>query len=67
VRDRFEDSSWRAFWLTAVEGKAAPEAARALGLTVGAVYTAKSRVLNRLRQEIQQVHGEGGGFPERGA
>jgi RNA polymerase sigma-70 factor (ECF subfamily) len=37
VRGRFEESSWQAFWQTAVEGRSAPEAARDLGMTVGAV------------------------------
>jgi RNA polymerase sigma-70 factor (ECF subfamily) len=62
VRGRFEESSWQAFWQTAVEGKGAGEVARALGMNVGAVYTAKSRVLDRLRREIEEAHGEEGLF-----
>jgi RNA polymerase sigma-70 factor (ECF subfamily) len=58
VRGCFEETSWQAFWQTAVEGKAARETADALGISVGAVYTAKSRVLGRIRQEIQQLLGE---------
>lgn len=54
VRGAFEDSSWQAFWQTAVEGKNAKEVAQTLGMTVGAVYTAKSRVLDRIRKVIQQ-------------
>ena len=57
VRGGFEDSTWQAFWLTAVEGKDPKEAASALGITVGAVYIAKSRVLARLRKKIEQLQG----------
>jgi RNA polymerase sigma-70 factor (ECF subfamily) len=55
VRGDFEDSSWQAFWLTAVEGKSGQEVAAALGLSLGAIYTAKSRVLNRVKREIQEL------------
>jgi RNA polymerase sigma-70 factor (ECF subfamily) len=58
VRSSFEESSWQAFWQTAVEGKSGKQTAEALGLTVGAVYTAKSRVLDRITKEIQQLQGE---------
>jgi RNA polymerase sigma factor (sigma-70 family) len=57
VRGGFEDSTWQAFWLTAVEGKEPKDAASALGITVGAVYIAKSRVLARLRKKIEQLQG----------
>jgi RNA polymerase sigma-70 factor (ECF subfamily) len=60
VRGQFEESSWQAFWRTAVEGQPAGEVAAALGLSVGAVYTAKSRVLDRIRREIREAHGDGG-------
>jgi RNA polymerase sigma-70 factor (ECF subfamily) len=55
VRGEFSDSSWQAFWQTAVEGKGAGETARALGMTVGAVYTAKSRVLDRIRKKSHEL------------
>jgi RNA polymerase sigma-70 factor (ECF subfamily) len=58
VRPGFAESTWQAFWQTAVEGRSAREAAEVLGMTVGAVYTAKSRVLDRVRQEIQQLQDE---------
>jgi RNA polymerase sigma factor (sigma-70 family) len=53
VRGEFHESSWLAFWQTAVEGRGAGEVGRVLGLSVGAVYTAKSRVLSRVKQEIE--------------
>jgi len=55
VKREFEDSTWQAFWQTSVEGKSGVVAASSLGLSVGAVYVAKSRVLARLRAAIKQV------------
>jgi RNA polymerase sigma-70 factor (ECF subfamily) len=56
VRDQFQSGTWQAFWLTAVEGQGAKDAAAQLGVSVGAVYIAKSRVLARLRQLIDDIH-----------
>jgi RNA polymerase sigma-70 factor (ECF subfamily) len=58
IRDSFESSSFEAFWLTAVEGCPAKEVAARLGISVGAVYTAKSRVLDRIREEIERLGDE---------
>jgi RNA polymerase sigma-70 factor (ECF subfamily) len=58
VRPCFQDATWQAFWLTAVEGRRAGDAAEALGMTVAAVYLAKSRVMTRLREQIKQVEGD---------
>jgi RNA polymerase sigma-70 factor (ECF subfamily) len=46
----FEDRTWKAFWLTAVEGQATADVAQALDMRTGAVRVAKARVLRRLRQ-----------------
>jgi RNA polymerase sigma-70 factor (ECF subfamily) len=51
VRVGFEDQTWQAFWRTAVEGQTPAGVAEDLGMTLHAVYKAKSRVLCRLRQE----------------
>jgi RNA polymerase sigma-70 factor (ECF subfamily) len=58
VRDRFAPTTWQAFWRTAVEGKSAAAVAAELGLSVGAVYVARSRVLARLVEHIQQMRTE---------
>lgn len=50
VRSRCEAETWKAFWLTAVEGLSGAEVAAQLGISVGAVYVAKSRVLVRLKE-----------------
>jgi RNA polymerase sigma-70 factor (ECF subfamily) len=52
IQNEFEPGTWRAFWLTTVEGQTPADTARELGLTLGAVYKAKSRVLLRLRREL---------------
>jgi RNA polymerase sigma-70 factor (ECF subfamily) len=58
VQAEFTRSAWRAFWLTGVEGRAAKEVALSLGMTVGTVYQYKSRIMARLRREIEQVEGD---------
>jgi RNA polymerase sigma-70 factor (ECF subfamily) len=50
VRDEFEGRTWEAFWRVTVDGRTASVVAAELGMTPGAVYIAKSRVLKRLRQ-----------------
>lgn len=58
VRPEFQKNSWDAFWLTAVDGVPAQEAARRLNLSPGAIYVHKSRVLARLREEVQRLQNE---------
>ena len=55
VRDEFQPNTWKAFWGAAVEGRPAAEVGGELGMTPGAVYVAKSRVLARLREEVQKM------------
>ena len=55
VRAEFEDRTWQAFRRTAVEGQAPAHVAEDLGMSVQAVYQAKSRVLRRLRQELDEL------------
>ncbi|MEM1099394.1 MAG: sigma-70 family RNA polymerase sigma factor [Planctomycetota bacterium] len=59
IRGDFAETTWRAFWLTAVDGASAQQAADQCGISVGAVYIAKSRVLSRLRERIEQHRGSG--------
>lgn len=58
IRNEFTPATWQAFWLTAVAGMIPKEAASELGLTIGAVYIARSRVLSRLRQRIEELGDE---------
>jgi RNA polymerase sigma factor (sigma-70 family) len=55
VKSEFQDTTWRAFWLTAVEGIGAAEAAQQVGISPGAIYVAKSRVLARLKEEVESM------------
>jgi RNA polymerase sigma factor (sigma-70 family) len=58
VRADFSDLTWQAFWLAAVEGKAAKDVAQTLHTTVGTVYHCKSRVMARIRRKIEAVEGK---------
>jgi len=55
VRATFEDATWQAFWQTSALGKPAREVAVSLGMTVGAVYIAKSRVLSRIKEQVREL------------
>jgi RNA polymerase sigma-70 factor (ECF subfamily) len=54
IRGEFQETTWQAFLLTAIEGKGPKEVAEQLQTSAGSVYVAKSRVLSRLRAEVQQ-------------
>ena len=58
VRGSCQESTWQAFRQTALEGKSGPEVARALGMSVAAVYLAKGRVMARLKELIREVQDE---------
>jgi RNA polymerase sigma-70 factor (ECF subfamily) len=53
MRDEFEDATWKACWEHIVSGRGAAEIGAELGITANAVYVAKSRVLRRLREELE--------------
>jgi RNA polymerase sigma-70 factor (ECF subfamily) len=53
IRPEFKESTFTAFWLTAVEGLPPGDVASELKLSPGAVYIARSRVTARLREVIQ--------------
>lgn len=55
VRLRVQPRTWRAFQLTAMDGKSGAEAAAELDMKVAHVYVAKSEVMKRLQEEIQQM------------
>lgn len=58
IHGEFADTTWVAFWLTMVEGKSCGEVAELQGKRVGAVYTARSRVMLRLKQELENFDWE---------
>jgi RNA polymerase sigma-70 factor, ECF subfamily len=55
IRAEFDERTWQAFWLTAVEKRSGAEAAELLRMSPGAVRQAKYKVLRRLRQELGDV------------
>jgi len=55
IKSEFQDNTWRAFWLTSVEGASAAEVSKQLGLSTGAIYVAKSRVLARLKEAVETI------------
>src|SRR5438874_7869189 len=58
VRGDFHESTWLAFWRTAVEGRPAKAVADSLGMSLAATYMAKHRVLARLKEQIVFLQGE---------
>ena len=48
----FQPATWKAFWEQVVVGRPAKDVAAELGLTPGAAYASKFRVLDRLREEL---------------
>ncbi len=58
VRGDFQDTTWQAFWRTAVDGEAAKAVAEPLGMSVAAVYLAKARVMSRLKEQIHILLGD---------
>lgn len=46
-------TTWQAFWLSAVEDLPIKEIQQRLNLSPGSIYTAKCRVLHKIRQRVQ--------------
>ena len=58
VKQDFTPSTWQAFWQTAVEGRSGKELAEELQMSVAAVYLAKGRVMNRIKDQVKLLVGE---------
>lgn len=58
VMSSVKQTTWQAFWQTAVVDRPAEDVAHELGISVGAVYIARSRVLSRMRDEVQKWEGD---------
>lgn len=52
VRQEFHQVTWDAFWLTAVEGRAIEAVAEELAKNPGAIYAARSRVIQRIQEKV---------------
>ena len=55
IRSEFQHNTWTAFWQTAVENHSIQVVADGLKMSVGSVYVARSRVMARLKQRVQEV------------
>jgi RNA polymerase sigma-70 factor (ECF subfamily) len=55
VRRDVTGSTWQAFWRTFIDGQPSRQVAADLGLSVPAVYLARSRVLARLKDLVRSV------------
>jgi RNA polymerase sigma-70 factor (ECF subfamily) len=53
MQAEFQPTTWKACWEFVVGGKPAARVAEELGISENAVYIAKSRVLRRLRKELE--------------
>lgn len=55
VRSDVHADTWRAFELTVIEGRSNQEAAEELGKSLGTIYTARCRIMQRLRNQIAEM------------
>lgn len=55
IQSEFEPNTWRAFLCTWVNDENPTNVGQSLGMSVSAVYMAKSRVLKRLEAEILEI------------
>lgn len=60
VREEFKESTWKAFWLTTVEGRSIESTSQLLGISTGAIYVARSRVLARIKVVVAEFDSWGG-------
>jgi RNA polymerase sigma-70 factor (ECF subfamily) len=55
VRPDVSDTTWQAFWRTAIDGQPGKQVAADLGLSVAAVYLARGRVVTRLKELVRSA------------
>ena len=63
VRSSFRDTTWQAFWQTAILHRDVTEVAKELGMSSGAIYVARSRIIARIRQTIDDNELDSGCWP----
>lgn len=52
IKPQVKEESWLCFWETAINGRAPEEVAEELGMSLGSVYTAKCRMIARIRKAV---------------
>lgn len=58
VRSSVQPQTWQAFSLSMIDEMPMQQVANALNISIGAVYIARSRVIARLREVVQQLEAE---------
>ena len=58
VKSEVREVTWMSFCLTAIDGLKAEHVAENLGIPIGSVYTAKCRVVARIRSKIAEMDDE---------
>ncbi len=58
VRLAIEETTWLAFELTVLQSRSIEHAAESLGVSVGSVYAARSRVMRKLRDSVRELQAE---------
>ncbi len=54
MRRRTGEVNWMAFWKSSIEGQPIHDVASELGITEGAVYVARCRIIKRIRDMVQE-------------
>ena len=60
IEGEFQPVTWQMFWRSTVLGQPIEQVASELGKQVGSVYASRSRVMRRLRMEIERIQDEQG-------
>jgi RNA polymerase sigma-70 factor, ECF subfamily len=55
IRSEFTEVTWAMFWLTAIEGVSVAEVAQQQNKSPGAVYMARFKVMQRLKEKVLEV------------
>jgi RNA polymerase sigma-70 factor (ECF subfamily) len=55
IQSEFTEVTWDMFWLTSIEGETVAEVARRQNKTPGAVYMARFKVMQRLKEKVLEV------------
>ncbi len=55
IRREYSDATWQMFWRTSIDGEPVAHVARDLSRSTGAVYMARYRVMQRLKEKVNEA------------
>jgi len=58
VRKEFHQTTWDAFWLTAIEERTVDAVSKELAKNPGVIYAARSRVIRRIQEKVTEYEQE---------